>query len=30
VPAPTNMDVPPYRFATETKLVVGEDKGGAA
>jgi len=30
VPAPTNMDVPPYRFVNETRLVVGEDKGGAA
>jgi ubiquinol-cytochrome c reductase iron-sulfur subunit len=30
VPAPTNMEVPPYRFVTETKLVVGEDKGAAA
>lgn len=27
VPAPTNMEVPPYRFATDTKIVVGEDKG---
>ncbi|MEM7465844.1 MAG: ubiquinol-cytochrome c reductase iron-sulfur subunit [Pseudomonadota bacterium] len=30
VPAPTNMRVPPYRFETETKLVIGEDSGGAA
>lgn len=30
VPAPTNMRVPPYRFETDTKLVIGEDAGGAA
>jgi len=30
VPAPANMDVPPYKFVSETKLIVGEDKGGAA
>ncbi len=29
VPAPLNMEVPPYRFATDTKIVVGEDKGAA-
>lgn len=32
VPAPTNMPVPPYRFADESTVVVGEDPtdGGAA
>ena len=30
VPAPSNMVVPPYRFLTDTKLIVGEDKGAAA
>ncbi len=30
VPAPTNMRVPPYRFESETKLIIGEDTGGAA
>ena len=30
VPAPANMEVPPYKFVTETKLIVGEDKGAAA
>ena len=26
MPAPYNLEVPPYYFASETKLVVGEDK----
>jgi len=30
VPAPTNMRVPPYRFVSDTTLVIGEDAGGAA
>ena len=30
VPAPSNMEVPPYTFVSDTKLIVGEDKGGAA
>ena len=30
VPAPTNMRVPPYRFETDTQIVIGEDAGGAA
>ena len=30
VPAPSNMEVPPYKFVSDTKLIVGEDKGGAA
>jgi ubiquinol-cytochrome c reductase iron-sulfur subunit len=28
-PAPTNLEIPPYMFVTETRLVVGEDKKGA-
>lgn len=24
-PAPTNLEVPPYRFASESRLVIGED-----
>ena len=30
VPAPLNMVVPPYRFLSDTKIMVGEDKGAAA
>jgi ubiquinol-cytochrome c reductase iron-sulfur subunit len=30
VPAPTNMPIPPYRFASDTRIVIGEDEGGAA
>lgn len=26
VPAPTNLVVPPYRFASDTRLVIGEDQ----
>jgi len=26
VPAPTNMVVPPHRYATDTRLVIGEDQ----
>lgn len=29
VPAPTNLDVPPYRFESDTVLVIGEDEGVA-
>ncbi|HET7687526.1 MAG TPA: ubiquinol-cytochrome c reductase iron-sulfur subunit [Candidatus Macondimonas sp.] len=29
VPAPLNMAVPPYRFAGETRVVIGDDKGAA-
>ena len=25
MPAPYNLEVPPYYFASETKLIVGED-----
>lgn len=27
VPAPTNLEVPPYRFASDNIIVVGEDEG---
>lgn len=30
VPAPLNMVVPPYKFVSDTKIVVGEDQGDAA
>ncbi|MGR9090773.1 MAG: ubiquinol-cytochrome c reductase iron-sulfur subunit [Gammaproteobacteria bacterium] len=30
VPAPKNMRVPPYRFVTDTTVIIGEDAGGAA
>lgn len=30
VPAPTNLEVPPYRFDTDSLIVVGEDQGAAA
>ncbi len=29
VPAPSNLVVPPYRFETDTVIVIGEDKGVA-
>jgi len=29
VPAPTNLEVPPYRYATDSLIVVGEDSGEA-
>ena len=25
VPAPTNLEIPPYRFVTDTLIIVGED-----
>ena len=28
-PAPVNLSVPPYRFASETQLVIGEDQAAA-
>lgn len=28
-PAPTNLPVPPYRFASDTRLIIGEDSAGA-
>ena len=30
VPAPTNLPVPPHRYANDTTLVIGEDPTGAA
>lgn len=29
VPAPTNLVVPPYHYLSETRILVGEDKGAA-
>ncbi|MBF0219351.1 MAG: ubiquinol-cytochrome c reductase iron-sulfur subunit [Gammaproteobacteria bacterium] len=29
VPAPKNLEVPPYMFLSDTRLLVGEDKGAA-
>jgi len=28
VPAPTNLRVPPYKFLSDTRLLIGEDTGG--
>ncbi len=30
VPAPLNMEVPPYKFLSDTRLLIGESDGGAA
>lgn len=30
VPAPTNLEVPPYRFLTENKIRIGESEGAVA
>ena len=30
VPAPTNLEIPPYRFADDGTIVIGEDPEGAA
>jgi ubiquinol-cytochrome c reductase iron-sulfur subunit len=30
VPAPTNLKVPPYGFLSDTRLVIGDDKGAQA
>jgi len=30
VPAPTNLEIPPYRYADDNLIVVGEDSGVAA
>jgi ubiquinol-cytochrome c reductase iron-sulfur subunit len=30
VPAPKNMPVPPYRFITDTRVLIGEDDGSAS
>ena len=29
VPAPTNLEVPPYRFESDSVIVIGEDQGAA-
>ncbi len=29
-PAPTNMMVPPYKFLSDTRILIGEDNGGAS
>jgi len=29
VPAPTNLEVPPYYYEDDSVLVIGEDKGVA-
>jgi ubiquinol-cytochrome c reductase iron-sulfur subunit len=29
VPAPTNLEVPPYRYESESVIVIGEDEGTA-
>ena len=30
VPAPTNLVVPPYKYLSDTRLLIGEDRKGAA
>ena len=30
VPAPTNLDVPPYRYITDTHIIIGEEEEKAA
>ncbi len=30
VPAPTNLSVPPYRFLSDSRIIIGEDEKGAA
>ncbi len=30
VPAPTNLPVPPHMFLSDTRIIIGEDKKGAA
>jgi len=30
MPAPTNLEIPPYRYIDDTRIVVGEDSGVAA
>ena len=29
VPAPTNLPIPPYKFASDTRIVIGDDSGNA-
>lgn len=30
VPAPTNLEIPPYKFLSDSLIIVGEDSGAAA
>ncbi|MGZ8184895.1 MAG: ubiquinol-cytochrome c reductase iron-sulfur subunit [Methylobacter sp.] len=30
VPAPTNLEIPPYRYVTDTQLIIGESTEGAS
>jgi ubiquinol-cytochrome c reductase iron-sulfur subunit len=30
VPAPTNLEIPPYRYVTETQLIIGESSQGVS
>lgn len=30
VPAPTNLDVPPHAYVSDTRIIIGEDQKGAA
>jgi len=30
VPAPTNLEIPPYRYVTDTLIIVGEESKGAS
>ena len=30
VPAPTNLEIPPHRYLSDTLLMIGDDEGGAA
>ena len=30
VPAPTNLVVPPYKFLSDTRIIIGDDSGAAA
>jgi ubiquinol-cytochrome c reductase iron-sulfur subunit len=29
-PAPQNLDIPPYMFVTDSKLIIGKDENGEA
>jgi Rieske Fe-S protein len=29
VPAPLNLPVPPYQFVTDTRILIGAEKGNA-
>jgi ubiquinol-cytochrome c reductase iron-sulfur subunit len=30
VPAPTNLEVPPYRYVNDTQIIIGEAEGKIA